>query len=338
MAFFQTLRRSDRDPLLSNSDDRDEFDDVEKQKTQNESIRLRIKSSRDVEIYACVDDSVATVKTAVLLALESPTRPEPYIRLIASGRLLAPDSASLQDFKIQNDSVIHAVISHKTGAQAAAASPSAFSSSALRGSGIDPTGRPVRRRSDDTVEDDEGADSEGLEQGRLGSQRRRLGFDRLRDSVGFRRSEVATIRTYFSRSVDRWIRENPAAAEEAARGETDLVQRRLLQEEAWMQSQGPTSEFRLNMGETMEWAGSNRSDATAWRGGMSASVGTDRDFVWGFCMGFFVGLLMLLWVWIPSVPHKQKLGILAGICAQLALGLLEGTDPSGIDDLVLSDY
>jgi hypothetical protein len=105
-----------------------------------------------------------------------------------------------------------------------------------------------------------------------------------------------------------------------------------------MQSQGPTSEFRLNMGETMEWAGSNRTDAHEWRGGMSVSVGTDRDFVWGFCMGFFVGLLMLLWVWIPSVPHKQKLGILTGICVQIVLAQLEGTDPSGLDDLVLSDY
>ncbi len=325
MAFFQTLRR--RDPL--NSSDLDELDDIEKQKR---SIRLRIKSSRDVEVHVSIDDTIATVKKTVLSALEMPTKPEPYVRLIAAGRLLAPDTALLQDFNIQNDHVVHAVVSNKSGAQAAAASPCA--SNALRGSGIDSTGRAVRRRSDE--EEDE--ESERLELGQRGSPRRRLGFDRLRDSVGFRRSEVATIRAYFSRSVDRWIRDNPAAAEEAARGETDLVQRRLLQEEAWMQSQGPTSEFRLNMGETMEWTGSNRTDAPEWRGGMSVSVGTDRDFVWGFCMGFFVGLLMLLWVWIPSVPHKQKLGILTGICVQLVLAQLEGTDPSGLDDLVLSDY
>lgn len=334
MTFLQHLRRRDRDPLLPNSEDRDE--DIEKQKMGNESLRLRIKSSRDVEVYACATDTVASLKTAVLLALESPTKPQPYIRLIASGRLLAPDSALLQDFKIQNDGVIHAVVSNKSGAQAAAASPSVFSSGALRGSGIDPTGRAVRR-SDDNVEDDDD-EEEDIERGRARPQRQRLGFDRLRDSVGFRRSEVATIRAYFSRSVDRWIRDNPVAAEEAARGETDLSQRRLLQEEAWMQSQGPASEFRLNMGETMEWPGSIRSDSV-WRGsGMSASVGTDRDFVWGFCMGFFVGLMMLLWVWIPSVSHKKKLGILTGICVQLALGMLEGSEPSGVDDLVLSDY
>ncbi|GAX19668.1 hypothetical protein FisN_19Hh253 [Fistulifera solaris] len=324
MAFFQTLRR--RDPLNHSSDL--EEDDIEKQKR---SIRLRIKSLKDVEVHVSVEDTIATVKKAVLSALETPTKPEPYIRLIAAGRLLAPDTALLQDFHIQNDHVIHAVVSNKSGAQAAAASPCA--SNALRGSGIDATGRAVRRRN----EDEEDEESERLELGQRGG-RHRLGFDRLRDSVGFRRSEVATIRAYFSRSVDRWIRDNPAAAEEAARGETDLVQRRLLQEEAWMQSQGPTSEFRLNMGETMQWTGSHRADAPEWRGGMSVSVGTDRDFVWGFCMGFFVGLLMLLWVWIPSVPHKQKLGILTGICVQLVLSQLEGTDPSGLDDLVLSDY
>jgi hypothetical protein len=57
--------------------------------------------------------------------------------------------------------------------------------------------------------------------------------------------------------------------------------------------------------------------------GMSTSVGTDRDFLWGFMLSFFVGFLMLVWVWMPTVPHKQKLGILTGICLQLALGMLK---------------
>jgi xanthine/uracil/vitamin C permease (AzgA family) len=67
--------------------------------------------------------------------------------------------------------------------------------------------------------------------------------------------------------------------------------------------------------------------------GMSASVGTDRDFLWGFMLGFFVGFLMLVWVWMPTVPHKQKLGILTGICLQLALGMLKNAE-HGDDDFV----
>lgn len=51
-------------------------------------------------------------------------------------------------------------------------------------------------------------------------------------------------------------------------------------------------------------------------------AGTEKDFVWGFILGFFVGFIMLFWVWMPTVPHKQKIGIISGICFQLALNLL----------------
>ena len=57
--------------------------------------------------------------------------------------------------------------------------------------------------------------------------------------------------------------------------------------------------------------------------GNAVIVGTDRDFMWGFMLGFFVGFVMLVWVWMPNVPHKQKLGILTGICFQLALNVLQ---------------
>ena len=51
----------------------------------------------------------------------------------------------------------------------------------------------------------------------------------------------------------------------------------------------------------------------------SVSLGTPRDFVWGFILGFFVGFFLLFWVWMPTVSHRQKLGILAGIGVQLLL-------------------
>lgn len=52
------------------------------------------------------------------------------------------------------------------------------------------------------------------------------------------------------------------------------------------------------------------------------SAGTEKDFVWGFLLGFFVGFIMLFWVWMPSVPHRQKIGIILGISAQLGINLL----------------
>ena len=45
--------------------------------------------------------------------------------------------------------------------------------------------------------------------------------------------------------------------------------------------------------------------------------GTDRDFLFGFLMGFFVGPICMLWVWMPTVSNKQKIGILSGISFKL---------------------
>ena len=312
-----------------------------------------------MHIYAHPTDRIAKVKQAVLQALGTTTssknknnnetqhdnnnknkmkknKNKPYIRLIAAGRLLAPDTATVSDFSLHTGQVVHAVIAPTQGAQAAAAA----GRSTRSGAGIDAAGNAVRRvhnnnNNDDSDDDDDDHDNNDVESGGTS----RLGFDRLRTSAGFRRAEVAAIRAYFSRSVDRWMEQNPAAAEQAAAGETDLVRRRLLQEDAWMQAQGPTSEFRINLGVTTSQATRAATEMALWRsGGMSASVGTDRDFVWGFMLGFFVGFLMLLWVWMPTVPHKQKLGILTGISVQLAFGLWQGSDPDATDDLVLGDY
>jgi hypothetical protein len=58
------------------------------------------------------------------------------------------------------------------------------------------------------------------------------------------------------------------------------------------------------------------------------------DFIWGFCLGFFVGFVMLVWVWMPTVPHKQKIGILTGISFQLAMNVMRQDNE---DDLVDGD-
>lgn len=64
------------------------------------------------------------------------------------------------------------------------------------------------------------------------------------------------------------------------------------------------------------------SDAYRRYAGPLSSAGTEKDLVWGFLLGFFVGFIMLFWVWMPSVPHRQKIGIILGISAQLGINLL----------------
>lgn len=253
--------------------------------------RLRVKTSKkDTEITVRGWDTVALVKEKSLQALDAPAHS--YIRLIAKGRLLAPDEARLDQFpSLQAGDILHAVISDRKGAQA-----SLTHHVRRRGAGVNAQGIAVRH----TGDFDEESTSDSVENGQ-----ERLGFDRLR-ATGLRRAEISAIRGYFSRQVDQWIRLNPELANSAAGSETDLVRRRMLQEDAWMRAQGPASEFRLNL------TGVHRqlSEAQSRRSLMSTSVGTDRDFMWGFMLGFFVGFFMLLWVWIPSVPHKQKLGIM----------------------------
>ena len=109
-----------------------------------------------------------------------------------------------------------------------------------------------------------------------------------------------------------------------------------------MAAQGPTSEFRLNLnanapivlgalrnratlggGTGGGFAGSLGTTAipgggasNPWQAGATRSasiVGTDRDFIWGFLLGFFLGNILFFWALVPSVPHKQRLGLIAGM-------------------------
>jgi hypothetical protein len=260
---------------------------------------------------------------------------------------LAPDTAELSLFKLKHDNTLHAVFAQpgvRGGQQALLQRSSNNNNSTTRryrGTGVNAQGRAVRpsASSDDEDEDDNSDDDNIVEEGR-----ERLGFDRLR-ATGLSRHEITAIRAYFSRHVDRYVLEHPEAGQEedatAAERDsenttaaatttttTDAARRRLLQEDAWMQSQGPTSEFRLNLNQNLTslWmrgafdTTNNNTVLTTTR------MGTDRDFLFGILLGFFVGFWMLVWVWMPQIPHKQKLGILTGISIQLALTLLRSHD------------
>ncbi|KAL3789389.1 hypothetical protein ACHAW5_010184 [Stephanodiscus triporus] len=167
----------------------------------------------------------------------------------------------------------------------------------------------------------------------------------------------------------------------------EILNDRLRMEDEWMSTQGPYSEFRMNLNTSNPLLlaviagagggggtnttgsgpfggthaglflrsrnaipGGNDDDDDADGGdafggafgrgggyhhpymGPLAPAGTDKDFVWGFILGFFVGYIMLFWIWMPTVPHKQKIGIISGISFQLVLNLLR---KSGQADVVM---
>mmetsp|Transcript_23062 Transcript_23062/g.32198 ORF Transcript_23062/g.32198 Transcript_23062/m.32198 type:complete len:357 (-) Transcript_23062:146-1216(-) len=309
---------------------------------KGETISLRVKPNNNgtgmVTVKVGFDDTVETLKEITRDAL-GPSARGRYLRLICKGRLLAPDAAKLKEFAVVRDGdVIHAVLAAagvRGGQQAALARSTTTTSSSsggvtsssstsrrYRGTGVGHLGRAVRPNSD--VSDSEDDDEDDIEEGR-----ERLGFDRLRGS-GLSRHEITAIRTYFSRSVERYMEQHPEEIDER----DDLSQRRSLYEDAWMQVQGPTSEFRLNLNQSAGPLFHHLSSASE-NFNMRTTIGTDRDFLWGFLLGFFVGFLMLVWVWMPTVPHKQKLGILTGISVQLALSVFHSNDQGGDDELDL---
>lgn len=444
---FPTIFQSNPSSNNNNTKDTDDDDDDDLEKANFSSppppvdtLTLRIQESRmhptssaatKMTVTVSPYDTVATLKRAVVATVQrndptyfssnnnkmvedssGPPPPFPYVRLIAAGRLLAPDLATLQQFALYSDQVIHAVIVQNThvGAQAAwqhaSTTTTAATSSnddaghgqpaaarALRATGVNAEGWAVRRdpNEDDDDDDDvmfhreeeEEDEDEGLfvldggvpihstsdagvidlESGRPTRVRRTgtqgshhhgrlpLGFDRLRVTAGLSRAEITVLRAYFGTNLDRWLVQHPAVNQLLHQQEpVDTLRRRRLLEEAWMEAQGPASEFRLNLNlhtptaQQLRWTASAdattspQEAATLYRNsvtGSSVIVGTDRDFCWGFMLGFFVGFFMLLWVWMPTVPHKQKLGILTGYSFHLALGMFNKHDDVYVDDVVL---
>ena len=39
-------------------------------------------------------------------------------------------------------------------------------------------------------------------------------------------------------------------------------------------------------------------------------------------MGFFLGFLLLIWMWQDSVSHKQKVGIFVGVVCNMMITLM----------------
>lgn len=252
----------------------------------DDTLRLRIKSFKDVEITVPAGSVVAHLKQQIKAALldDDENEEERYLRLICKGRLLSPDDHPVSDFNVQDGDVVHAVLAPQA---------------AKKEMSNDAAGRTRRRHVVvgrggivSRAPDHGGEDSEDEES--VGDGERR-GFDRLRlpnngiSAVPVSRPEVTALRSYFSRHIDRQLAQQPGDPEE------DPMQRRYQAEENWMTQQGPASEFRLNVqAQNLFMA----STSNLQRG--SIPVGTDRDFAWGFMLGFFVGFVMLVWVWIPT--------------------------------------
>jgi DUF2407 C-terminal domain/DUF2407 ubiquitin-like domain len=250
--------------------------------SDDDTLRLRIKSFKDVEISVPAGSVVAYLKQQVKAALlDADDSQDRYLRLICKGRLLLPDDHPISDFNVQDGDVVHAVLATNKATDKKEKADQALARTRRRHMVVGPGGRVTRAPNHGESDEEESLP---------GGERR--GFDRLRvpnngiSAVPLSRPEVTALRAYFSRHIDRHLAQHPGIAEE------DPMQRRYLAEEDWMSQQGPASEFRLNV------SAQNLFMANVPRA--TVPMGTDRDFMWGFMLGFFVGFVMLVWVWIPT--------------------------------------
>jgi hypothetical protein len=275
---------------------------------KEETFLLRIKSSNassDVTLPTPSNQTVNQLKESIQQSLGQVSRGR-YIRLIHSGRLLAPDNAPISNFKLKDGSVIHAIIAAAgvRGGQQAALSRPLTNRRRLRGAGVGSDGLIVSRRRDAGGGEESDEDDEDLEAGV-----ERMGFDRLR-ADGLSRSEIGALRIYFSSQIDRFTEQRNALRDNEGGGDTeddrrndnndeddldpDATERnrRFRMEDEWMETQGSHSEFRLNLNASNPLMNRRNMYLNSRPTGMdpmyTGPLGTDRDFLWGFVLGYLV--------------------------------------------------
>ncbi len=147
------------------------------------------------------------------------------------------------------------------------------------------------------------------------------GFDRLSDT-GMTADEIAAIRTSFRPDVDLFGQRHQRQQDESE------VDYRFRLEEEWMTSQGPASEFVLNVSSFLRdrrGGAMNRLRTlfTPSSGGSASTteIGTTRDFMSGLLLGFFLGFIVLFCFWDANVTHRHRLGLLTGVILSMSLNM-----------------
>jgi hypothetical protein len=256
------------------------------------------------------------------------------VRLLASGRLLANDGATARELGLRDESYVHVALSDPPTAPAVAA-----------GATAPPIGGPSTAPSLSSASH-QGAANEFFEAG-FGAR----GFDRLR-LLGLDDDDISALRHTFLPEV---LAGTLPRLERRA-GESE-AQRLLRAEEVWMRAQGENTDFAANlrpmlMARRGAWPG-----AGAGPGGLPAGIGggggggggaggdehvppppqaeegTTSSFVFGFIMGWALGIIMLLFSIHPQASRRFKLGVMLGVAVNVlaAVGwtLLEPDDSSG---------
>ena len=281
---------------------------------------------RSVPLFLRASATVADLRRAVHASAElgALTRGK-RVRLIAAGRLLGDDVATLASLGLADGAHVHLAVSDLGG-----------------GSGGTPTQSQQQQSQTQALQQD-------LEPVPT------AGFDRLR-LVGLAGDEVTVLRSMFFPEVRPLLSSLPGLP-----NETEAA-RILRAEEIWMRSQTDDSEFALNLRPLLVarpslWAqapglrggfsglyggpgglsrnedlalhvndaaagGGAAGDGAAADEGATASDGTMASFFMGFLAGWTLGIFMLIFACSPSSSRRFKLGVLSGIACSSVVQLI----------------
>lgn len=263
------------------------MDDVE----NNLLLKVRTKEGSELDVAVPRGSLVEDLKQEIIKKLDVADK---NVRLIFSGKLLDPPTATLNSFKLENGSFVHAVVTNKVPV---------LSQSEL------PEASPVRVTVD--LRNLRGLDVLLIP----GPQRNALSVD-----------DIASLRLYFNEDIEEY------AEEHLQRGTNESEEDFMFRAETeWAASQGPSSEFRFNIfGLAMQSALRSEAHATSDANlythrqtyesdsGIASysDNGTLREFIFGFFLGLSLGFMMIFCVWDRNVSKKQKVGILLGVIVQ----------------------
>ncbi|GAB5031473.1 ubiquitin family [Nannochloropsis oceanica] len=265
-------------------------------------VSLRVKTLDSKEHVFEVNTNTLTVSEFKSLLFRTlPGAEGKFLRLITQGKMLIPDTALLNSFKLLDQTVVHCVLSDQP--------PRAH----IGHIGIDVDGGGGREEGQ--VAYPEVNDDPVL----------RRGLDRLR-THGFSIQEVAALRSYFNAQVLAY------AARQPSREGESVEERRNRMEEEWMGRQGEGSEFALNTNRVVAtravFAAARRGGGGEGGGG-ELGAGTSREFVYGFIMGFALGFISLFWLWNIPQTHTQKMGIILGVSCSLGWNIIRRAEMEG---------
>ena len=153
------------------------------------------------------------------------------------------------------------------------------------------------------------ADAEEREEQSSGPVLSPRGLDRLQLSARMTADQVQAIRMAFRDSIGQHAALVPRGEDE------DEEAHRFRVEEDWMRAQEEDSEYAANLSD----GGDRRAGAMHLSGDSEMQLGTYRDFIYGFAMGFVLGIFMLVGIWDGNVSYRQKVGILFGVLLNLMM-------------------